>query len=399
MKRKRTGVVIASIIIGFILVAGFLFKDNITYYLGDGNENREEAGYEYEGNVEGEKANDDYVPVEVEKVKRMTFVKESIFVGEIKSVKKIEVGSEITAKVVEKMVEIGDRVKKGDVLYALDRDTIEKEVDRLKKSYEQAQASYRLDSESYSYNNKDFERIKKLYSEGAISKKEYEESERRASMTKLDVSKAELNQAKSEYDRALKNVKKTTIISPINGIVGKCLFEKGEFIPNSGAVAVIIDIDNVYVEINVTENIINKLHKGKEIEVEIDAISDKELFKGTIETISPLADEKTKLYPVKVLIKNDKNLIKPGMFAKIRIPMKTREDSFAVKGQSVIKKDGKDVVYVSSGDKAQLKEVKTGLGKEEYIEILEGLKEEDLVIIKGQNYIKDGTTIKVVKGE
>ena len=87
------------------------------------------------------------------------------------------------------------------------------------------------------------------------------------------------------------------------------------------------------------------------------------------------------------------------MFAKVYLNTDRIENTYAVKTEAVKEKDNIKYVFVVNGDTATEKEVATGLDTGSYIEIISGLTEGDKVIVKGQDYITDGSKIKVVRGE
>jgi RND family efflux transporter MFP subunit len=148
----------------------------------------------------------------------------------------------------------------------------------------------------------------------------------------------------------------------------------------------------------VVEGVVNKLTPGQEVNVTIPAVSS-EPIKAVIDTISPSVNTMTQLYPVKIYLENPDGKIKPGMFANVEMALDVRKDVLAVASEAVLLKDGKNVVYIVQDGKAVEREVKVGLDTGSEVEILEGLKEGDTIIINGQHYVEDGGTVKVVGGE
>jgi RND family efflux transporter MFP subunit len=159
-----------------------------------------------------------------------------------------------------------------------------------------------------------------------------------------------------------------------------------------------MDISVVKVRINAAENIINRLSEGQKAWVIIPAVSNDE-YTGIIDSISLSSDERTLLYPVDISVENTDREIKPGMFTRIIIRNDVRENAVVVHAEAVVKESGEDVVYLEQDGMAVQKSVETGMDTGEYIEIITGLDVGDRVIIKGQNYIKDGDSVKVVGGE
>ena len=347
-----------------------------------------------------EQANNEenYIPVVVESTEKTTISKEITFSGKVYAHKEVTILPEVPGKVVNINGHLGTRVKEGSVLFTLNKEDIQKQVSQAKKSVDLAKANYERTKESIENARVNLERTKELYEQGAVSKNQYEQAQLAASSTSLDAVKAQYEQAKVGYDQALDSLRDTSVKSPISGIISQVNIEEGEMASSAQPAMTIIDMDRVYVEINVTENIINDLYLEQEVVLELPAINNDD-FTGKIDRLSPAADSRTQLYSVRIYIENDDHIIKPGMFAQIRLNTEIREDIIGIKSESVIEKDGKMVVYVVEDDKALEKEVVIGLDTGTYVEIVEGLTEGENIIVKGQNYVENDSIVKVVRGD
>lgn len=339
-----------------------------------------------------------YVPVAVEKAEVKTISNEITFSGKVHADKEVMVLPKIPGKVASIKSDVGTKVKKDSVLFILDKEDVQKQVDQARKSVDAAKANYDRTKESIENAKANFERTKELYEQGAVSKSQYEQAELAASNTSLDAVKAQYEQAQLGFTQALDSLKDTSVKSPIDGVISVVNIEEGEMASNAQPSMTIIDMDRVYVEINVTENIINDLYLGQEVVVEIPAISNKDTT-GKIDKLSPAADAKTQLYSVRVYIENNEHITKPGMFAKIKLNTDVREDVIAVKSEAVVQNGDKMVVYVVEDNKAVEKEIKTGLDTGIYVEISGGINKGENIVVKGQNYVENGSVVKVVRGD
>ena len=95
----------------------------------------------------------------------------------------------------------------------------------------------------------------------------------------------------------------------------------------------------------------------------------------------------TQLYSMKIYIDNKDGVIKPGMFANAEIPLDMKDNVLSIPSEAVIIKDEKNIVYIVKDGKAVEKEIEIGLDTGTEIEILAGLKEKDIIIIRGHNYV------------
>lgn len=338
-----------------------------------------------------------YVPVEVENTRRDTLSEQVTINGQIYPSKDIMILPKTPGKIASVDVELGDKVSKGQVLFTLDEEDIQKQVNKAGAALNLAKKSYAINSEQNMNAQVNFERTKVLYEQGAVSKSQYEQAELAASGKALEAVAAQVNQAQISYNQAKEALGNTTIIAPIDGIVSSMNIDEGEFASNAQPAMNLIDVDQLYVQINVTENIVSKIAEGQEVSINIGSLS-KEIT-GTIDKIHPTSDPRTQLYPVKINLNNEDNKIMPGMFVKIILKTEVRENVLIVRGDAILEKNDKSYVYVVENDYAVEREVKAGLDAGLYIEIIEGLNEAEKVIIKGQNYVDVGTKVKVVRGD
>ena len=361
-----------------------------------------------------------YIAVEVEAAGKKTLINTAILSGKVSSDTDVSVIPKAQGKVESVRVKVGDVIKKDAVLFTLDasdmRDTFQladaryqnsKELwDAAKASLERTQtlAAAKIADAQLNLAN-----TKALFAAGAVSKSQLDQTELgvkeleasytsqieqlkvQASDSSLQLAQVQLTQAREALDNAV-------VTAPVDGVVSQVNVTLGNMVTTGQSAMSLTNIDSLYSSISVPENLVNSLDKNKAVKVTVPSVSAKD-FVGEIDNISPAADPKTQLYPLKVLIQNPDGLIKPGMFAKVEVTTEEKADVMAVKSEAVVLKNEKTIVYVVQGDKAVAKEVVTGLDTGVDIEILKGLEQGDKVIIKGQTLIDEGHKVKVVGGE
>jgi len=337
-----------------------------------------------------------YTAVEVETLESMELHIENIMTAKTYADKDVYVIPMISGKVVRINVNVGDRVNKNDVLFVMDKEDIDKQVNQALAAYESAKAGYEVNETQIESAKKSFERVQKLYEEGAVPETQYDQAKLAASDETLEVARKSVDQARIAYENAASTSKNAQVKAPISGIVSDISVVEGEFASSSKPPITIVDADSITVELGVPGNMVNKIKQGDVITAEISAANYKE--ESIVDSISTSSDPMTNLYTVNILLENDGS-IKPGMFAKIYLNTDKINSALAVKTEAVIEKDGKKHVFIINGDYAVQKEVVTGLDTGTYIEIKEGLTAGDVVIVKGQDYINDGSKIKIVRGE
>lgn len=217
------------------------------------------------------------------------------------------------------------------------------------------------------------------------------ENQRKAedSLAQAQASKAT---SQAQLASSQQSLKDATVTSPISGTVLECNVTEGAVA--SGTPFVIIDLNTVNIEVNVSEMLINSISEGDEVKIKITTISD-EIFKGNITSIAPGANSDG-TYAVKIEIDNSDEKLKAGMFAEVYFTKDKSDNAIVLPRSSVLSKDDEYYVFVVENSVAKKVVVEVGIDNGDEIEIKSGLKDTDLVVIKGQSYLKDGDTVNDV---
>jgi multidrug efflux pump subunit AcrA (membrane-fusion protein) len=375
------------------------------------------------------------IPVEVIEAKIGGLRNYVTVMGEAQAFKSVKVTPEVQARLERKYVEVSDRVEKGDKLLELEADVYQAQVDQAaaglaaakanlnkmllgtkQEKIDQLEAKLEQAKTSYEEAKKAYERQQELYKKSVISKQRLERSKTQyvsakagyefaqkslklardgATKEEIEAMKAQVAQAKAGLKVAKLKSDKTTLTAPISGIISSVNIEEGELAAMSPVIS-IVNIDKVKIMTYVSEQYVNRLENGQKVEVEFSAIN--EVFTGKISSISPMADQRKKRFPVEILINNDENLIKAGMFGEVQAKVDSSIGKVVILQDAVLSdRDGDiDYVYVAQNGQAVRKEVETGLMSNGEIVILSGMEPGDNVIIRGQNQLSDEAKIKLI---
>lgn len=259
-------------------------------------------------------------------------------------------------------VEVGDRVRKGQVLVELDKSNI----DQLRINLEQIEREYN--------------RAVQLLQIGA------------GTQQTVDQLKAQLDAAKSQYDNLLEN---TVLRSPITGVVTARNYDPGDMTGSLPVLTVGQLAPVVKVMINVSENDLATLRQGQPVDVTFDAYPG-ETFSGKVQRIYPTVDTATRTFEVEVRIANATEKLKPGMFARVSIDLGTQQN-VVVPDRAVVKQtgSGNKYVYVLKGNTVSYKRVELGQRLDNAYELLSGIEDGDTVVITGQTRLADGVKVEV----
>jgi len=208
-------------------------------------------------------------------------------------------------------------------------------------------------------------------------------------------------------DRDVEGVKfqLAEVVSPVDGIVGMIYLDRGAEVsppspgPGMGTPLLrIINMDQVRVVVNVVEEDLGKIRVGQRATVKVDAYPHR-TFSGVVSLISPIVNQFTRTAKVEIALPNPDHLLKPGMFAYVRIFLGEKDDLILIPASTIIEEGGKKRVFVVKQGKAVSRLVETGVSQNGWTEIKSGLKEDDSLIVAGQYLVKDSEPVKVVSGK
>ncbi|GAB6098396.1 hypothetical protein JCM16358_02750 [Halanaerocella petrolearia] len=376
------------------------------------------------------------IPVKVKQADIGNITKYITVTGTAKPVKSTEVTPELQEQADKVLIEVGDKIKKGEKLVQLNQEDVQAQVEEAKAALETAKAGLnellagtrqekidRLEAQlkqtavTYKQAKKDYERYKKLFKKEVISKQDLEtiknqyisaESNYQAAKEELKMAKngptkeqiaaqkAQVKQTKTSLNTAKLNLAKTEITAPIAGVIAEVNIEEGETVSAQQPVVSIIDLNPVEIKTYISEQNINKLDIGQEVSINFSAL-DKELT-GKIKTISPALDTSKKKFPVEIRVDNSSQLIKSGMYATVKLKTDVSSGKIVLSKKSIIQEDGTEYVYIAQNGRAVKKEVTTGLATKEKVVILAGVSLGDQVITEGSEQVTDGYGVTIVGG-
>lgn len=317
--------------------------------------------------------------------------------GYVVAQRKAAVASKGTGRLVYLGVVEGDQVKKDQIIARLEDNDIRAQLEQAKANLKLAEADLKDVENIYT-------RQKELVVKGLISQQEYETAEARYNRTlaSIDIAKAQVTAA----EVALEN---TLIRSPFDGTVltknadvGEIVSPFGASVNSRAAVVTMADMKSLQVEADVSESNIEKINLNQECEIVLDAYPEKS-YPGFVAKIVPTADRSKATVLVKVGFKEYDNRVLPEMSAKVTF-LSPKTDKVKVEEKaillipfsSVIKRKGRDVVFIVKDDKAVEVSVQVGRKFGDNVEIISGLVAGESIIDRATEKIKDGTEVKVL---
>ena len=309
------------------------------------------------------------IPVSTAIVERRDIEQNLSLIGTILPKSDINIVSEAAGRLVALNANVGDYKSAGSVIAEIDSELRKATLLNAQAMYEKAQS--------------DADRIELLYKENA------------ATLVQLEQVKFSLQAAQAQLIIAKRQVKDTKIITPINGVISMKMVDKGAIIGMNAVIANIIDISSLKVKVNVSERDAFTLKKADKVNISTDVYPGK-TFIGTVAYISSKADE-AHTYPVEISLANSSiTPLKAGMFARITFSTIYKHQILTIPRNALLGSIKDPKVFITNGNKAELRKLIIGAENGYNIEILGGLQAGDIIIVDGQNNLKDGTKISVV---
>jgi membrane fusion protein (multidrug efflux system) len=345
-----------------VLVIGYLFYNKLF------SSKAKEANAQTSGAKKGKKGGGP-IPVNVMIVKDTAFANAIDVTGTVSANEQVELRSETAGNVTNIYFSEGGHVNKGQLLVKVyDQD--------LQASLKQIQVQIKL-AEQTEYRNK------VLLSKEAISKEEY------------DISLTSLNSYKAQADLAKAQISKTEVRAPFSGIIGLRNISPGGYLSPQGSIATLVNIDPAKITFSVPERYLSLIQVGSKISFNIE--SSREKFQGTVYAIEPNIDVNSRSIVLRAKANNPKGTLKAGSFAKIHFDLDQIPKTIMVPTEAVIPDiKGSNVFLVKKGVAIQ-RAIKTDTRTETSIQVIDGLKAGDSLIVTGIIQMRPKVAIKVIK--
>ncbi len=208
-------------------------------------------------------------------------------------------------------------------------------------------------------------------------------------------SQYEYEQQKAAYELAELNLKYASIRTPISGVISERLIKLGNMILPNQSVFHVTGLNPLIAVLHVPEGQLRRLGEGLKAHLTVDAVEN-ELFAGRIKRMSPVVDPGTGTVKVTIETRDDSGLLRPGMFARIKIIYDVHENIVKAPKDAIIAEDREASVFVVQDSLAIRRNIIIGYTNTTHVEILEGLAAGDTVVTTGKGSLKDSIGVEIV---
>jgi RND family efflux transporter MFP subunit len=301
-------------------------------------------------------------------------------------------------------VDIGDRVKEGEVLAELDVPEMVKEYDQVKARLRAAQSSYEKAKADYALQEVTYKRIKNIWETepGAVANQDVD-----VARAKFELAKANINSEKANIDNAEADMKRIEalleygkIIAPFDGIVTKRFVDPGALIRDATSnnstspVLTIMHTDTVRLFIDVPEPDVPFVKNGNGATLIVDALPGRR-FPGTVTRFANALNPETRTMRTEIDIPNPDHILRPGMYGNLTLNLDVHKNAIIIPDTALVVEKDKKFVYKVKNGKVEKVEIKTGIDDGIQLEVTEGLTGDEDIIVNGKNTVSDGETVKV----
>ncbi|MDR2031983.1 MAG: efflux RND transporter periplasmic adaptor subunit [Azoarcus sp.] len=292
-------------------------------------------------------------------------------VGTLVSNESVTLHPEIAGRVAAIHFRDGGAVRRGAVLIELDAAVQLAELQQANAELALARSNAR--------------RIEDLFARKFVSS-----SARDEAASRLEVARASVALAQARLER-------TRIRAPFDGIVGIRKVSVGDYVRDSDVLVNIEDIDTLKLDFRLPEIFLGRLRPGQVLEISSD-VAPGEVFSGVVDAIDPQVDAEGRAVLLRARLANDKDRLRPGVFARVRLIVEERDGVLMAPETALIPASGQtQFVYRIEEGRARRVEVRTGMRRATEVEIVEGLSPGDRVVVAGQLKLRDGAPVTVVQ--
>jgi HlyD family secretion protein len=382
---------------------------------------------------------EEVIPVEVTRVKKELMRIEISTVGTVFPLQEIVVTPKVAGKIEKIFVKEGDFAKVGDILIKLEQTDFLLVVRQAEaalgtaranlanllagtrvEKIEQAKAALHQAQANLTNIEKECQRMRRLAATGVVAQRQLDatiaqhesaiaqvkQAQEQLDMLKkgpteeeIEFARAQVSQAEAGVAVARNNLMETIMKAPFSGLITARFVDEGVQVYTAPKTEILklTDVSRVKIIVPVSERDFPRVKIGTPAESKIDALAG-EIFQGWATRITPEIDSISRNFKVEVEISNPNLRLKSGMFANIRLFVGQKE-ALTISRETLITDlvTGVSYVFVAEGDQAVRRKLTLGERSGLLIEVLEGLKEGENLIIKGQNRLQQGSKVKIIQ--
>jgi len=290
--------------------------------------------------------------------------------GSIEPWTRLELMSKLSGTVTEVLVKKGQSVKKDEILARMEDEDYQIALDRAEAAYNLAKAEYNRD--------------KSIYEKGVIPTSSFE------------ANKTNMKTAKADFQNAKLLLSRTTITSPMDGVIRRMDAKIGLQLSVGDPIAEILELDRLKGVVGIPESDVSAVRPLEKVDISIQALDDK-VISAQKYFLSPSPETVARIYNMELEIDNSDGEILAGMFIRADIVKKQINNALTIPFYSVISRNDEQYVYIEVDGVAEKRNVSLGIMEKWMVEVVSGLESGQQLIIEGHRDVEEHQTVKIIK--
>jgi RND family efflux transporter MFP subunit len=315
-------------------------------------------------------------------------------VGNLVGQATVDVVPRVAGRIDSLTAKLGDRVTRGQQIAKIEDRELQQQVIQAEQSLEVNRATVKQRESDLQLRRTTLARQQELLEKGLQTRQVVEDAEAgyNSAVAAVDLAKAQLAQTEARIDELKITLSNTTIVSPVDGFIGRRNLDQGAFAGANTVILQVVDISTVRLVSNLVEKDFKRITQGVHAQIEVDAFPG-ETFSGTVSRVAPIFDAATRTASMEIEVPNPGFRLKPGMFASVRLTAERKAGALTIPRSAVVDSEGRRGVFLPNGANAKFQPVRTGLQDDTLIEILDGLTDGQRVITTGALALREGDRI------
>lgn len=305
-------------------------------------------------------------------------------VGTLKANEEVIVSSEIDGILKRITVVEGTKVSRGALIAEINPTDYVLAV-------KQAEAARRQVQATLANSRQEYQRKEALYKEQLVTQQQFDDVAARR-----EVAEGDIDRAKSALDLAKEKLTKTKVYSPMVGAVKEKRVTAGDYVRNGSPLVVLIQTNPLKLGFTISEKDVGKLKVGQDVAFKVDAFPD-QMYTGKLKNIYANMEERTRSLQVEAIVSNPRDVLKPGLFTRVILYTGASRDTVVIPINALLYEATNIKVFIVEKDRAVERAVTVGQKFGELMEIKEGLKGGETLVVVGQNNLAKGVKVHVAR--
>lgn len=318
--------------------------------------------------------------------------------GTLVSNTRVDVKAETIGRIVKFPKQEGDSVAPGEAVAWVDQENYQLAVRQAETAVQVAEASVAKTRVMTAHNKIELDRARSLIKSGGMTGKDLQMAEvtERDGQAQVLLAEAQLAQVRAALEITRKHLRDTAILAPVGGVIERKFVNAGAYVEAPTAVFTIVDNRRLELESPVPSAQLGQLRSGQTVTFRVNSYPDA-VFQGRVIEINPAVDAQTRAARVRIQVDNTTGRLKTGMFAEGEILTGVQQQAIVIPAGAVYRNDGsakESYVFVVESNKAVRRGVRLGREQDSSLEITDGLKPGDLLVMEQRIELAEGVRVE-----